>query len=472
MFFMAEDAGLCTHFKYHKHKLVLFLSAMRQHAAQLKKDNDLDYWQLTLQNCELSYEEKLAATLAQHPNIDTLVTYTIEDHFFAERLEQFCEARKLKLIVVNSPGFMASKNNFGQYLQGVKKPLMHSFYIQQRKRFGLLVDAHQKPLHGQWSFDADNRKKLPKGIIIPRVKPIVLNEVTRQVIALVNHLFNDHPGSTDNFNWATNRAEALTCLDQFLKERFELFGPYEDAISQQQTFLFHSVLSPYINMGLLQPHEVVNAAVSYAQQQNTHYPSVEGFVRQIIGWREFMRGMYHHYPNELQQNHFNHTRHLKPCWYNGTTGIPPLDDSIKKANTNAYTHHIERLMVIGNIMLLCQVHPDHAYRWFMEMYIDSSDWVMVPNVYGMSQFADGGLFATKPYIAGSAYMLKMSNYSKKGDWPDIVNGLYWKFINDHYNTFAANPRMAMMAKTLDKMAAEKKERLFILASQFINRVTA
>ncbi|MEM9328729.1 MAG: FAD-binding domain-containing protein, partial [Bacteroidota bacterium] len=259
--------------------------------------------------------------------------------------------------------------------------------------------------------------------------------------------------------------------DLFLKERFDQFGPYEDAIDQQGVFLFHSVLSPYMNMGLLTPEEVVQRALAHYQQQKTHFASVEGFVRQIIGWREFLRGIYHQYHDDLYANFFRHERRMKDCWYEGTTGIPPLDDSIHKAQNYGYTHHIERLMVLGNIMLLCELHPDEVYRWFMEMYVDSADWVMAPNVYGMSQFADGGIFATKPYIGGSNYILKMSNYSKKGDWPDTINGLYWRFIDRNRELFSKNPRMSMMTRTLDKMNSEKKEKIFGLAEAFIDKVS-
>ncbi len=471
LFFMAEDAGLCTHYKYHKHKLVLFLSAMRSHADAIEQIHAITYHPLSETSLPLSFEDKLQNALEEHPEIDEIVTYDIEDHFFAKRIASFCQEARVQLTIIDSPAFITSKKAFKRYNERVKKPFMHTFYQQQRKELNLLMeDDGLSPLHGSWSFDEENRKKLPKGIQIPVQPSTTTTAHTAEVMKLVNELFSDHPGSTENFQWATTRAQVLQLLDDFLQHRFQNFGPYEDAISSKETFVFHSILSPYINMGLLTPDEVVDAALQHYHSHDTHFPSVEGFVRQIIGWREFMRGIYHEYDDQLNINHFDHHRRMKSCWYDGTTGVPPLDDAIKKANTHGYTHHIERLMVLGNIMLLCELDPDEVYKWFMEMYVDSSDWVMAPNVYGMSQFADGGIFATKPYIGGANYIKKMSDYGK-GDWEDVVNGLYWRFIEVNIDTFAANQRMSMMVATLRKMNPDKKAKIFKAANEFIDRVT-
>ncbi len=468
LFFMAEDAGLCTHFKYHKHKLVLFLSAMRSHADALSEKHKLVYHRLSAQNRDQSYEEKLEHTLEQYSSLKKLVTYDIEDAFMDQRIRQFCKKHKLELEVVDSPGFVTSKKDFDNYLKAHKKPFMQTFYKEQRKKLGLLLTSSGEPLKGKWSFDAENRQKLPKNINIPDRVQSALTDHDQEVIKLVNQLFADHPGETENFNWSTTRRSALQRVNTFLKERFEDFGPYEDAIDKDEAFLFHSVLSPYLNMGLITPDELTDRIIEYYRENNTHYPSVEGIVRQIIGWREFMRGIYHNF--ELDKNYFHHQRKMKDCWYEGSTGIPPLDDSIRKVQKHAYTHHIERLMILGNIMLTTGLHPQEVYKWFMEMYIDSADWVMAPNVFGMSQFAEGGIFATKPYIGGSNYILKMSNY-QKGDWCDVVDGLYWRFIDRKRKTFAKNQRMSMMVSSLDKMNADRKERIFKAAEEWIEKVS-
>lgn len=469
LFFMAEDTGLCTHFRYHKHKLVLFLSAMRSHQLQIERSHPVAYWELNADNQSLSYEDKLKKTLDEHDTIEELVTYDIEDKFFDQQLRKFARDQHVLLTIVPSQGFLTPRDEFQEYVDSTKKPFMAKFYQQQRRKLNALVTENGEPLHGKWSFDEDNRQKLPKDISIPELPSANVNQHTEAVMNLVNELFPDHPGHTDNFYWATTRESALKLADQFFEERFNNFGPYEDAIDSEEVHIFHSVLSPYINMGLLTPEELLDKALDAAQEHNIHYPSVEGYVRQIIGWREFMRGMYH--THDLEGNHFSFKRKMKACWYDGTTGIPPLDDSIKKANEYAYVHHIERLMILGNIMLLSELDPDEVYKWFMELFIDSADWVMVPNVYGMSQFADGGTFATKPYIGGSNYIAKMSNYKKSKEWSDVVDGLYWRFIDRQRNLFGKNPRMAMMTSTFDKMNADKKERILGAAEEFLERVT-
>ncbi len=465
LLFMAEDFQLCTHYKYHKHKLVLFLSAMRQHADKLGKRHSVKYHKLTEAD-RTGYIDKLRSTLKEH-KIDKITTYEISDRYFQDQLTNLVDELNISWDVVATPGFLFPAEDFKKYRDQVKKPFMHTYYQRQRKKLDVLMEG-EKPVGGKWSFDDENRKKLPKGIDIPKQPQFTPGKVVKEVMELVEHLFADHPGNSSNFGWATTRGEALTVLDHFFEVKFESFGPYEDAIHSGEAFIFHSTISPYLNCGLLTPAEVLEKAREYYLNKEIHYPSVEGFVRQIMGWREFLRGMY--LTEDMQKNHFNHTRKLTDDWWEATTGIPPVDDTIKKAIDHGYTHHIERLMVMGNMMLLCEIHPDEVYRWFMEMYIDSAEWVMVPNVYGMSQFADGGSFATKPYIGGSNYILKMSNY-KKGEWCDIWNGLYWRFIDVNKETFAKNQRMSMMVRTLEKMADDKKEALFHKAEDFIDKVT-
>lgn len=468
LFFMAEDFGLCTHYRFHQQKLVLFLSAMRQHAVALGQKYAVHYRKLSTAKDDPSFEEKLQQCLAQNPAVEELVTYRIDDAFMAQRIRKFCSQQGLSFQEVENPKFLFPLADFDHYLQENNKPFLHTYYQRQRKALQMLVDTQGNPRHGKWSFDAENRKKLPQKATPPAILRSTLNATDEEVIDLVKKTFPDHPGKAEDFAWATTRTKALHQLDDFLQQRFATFGPYEDAFESDQVFLYHSALSPYLNIGLLTPAEVLEKALQYAENNEVPYPSLEGFVRQVIGWREFLRGMYHRY--ELEGNHFGLERKLTPAWYEGTTGIAPLDDTILKAQKHAYTHHIERLMVAGNIMLMAGLHPEEAYRWFMEMYIDSADWVMVPNVYGMSQFADGGTFATKPYISGSNYLRKMSHYPR-GDWCDVVDGLYWRFIQQKRNTFGGNARMGMMLAMLDKMDKQKKQRIFSAAENWIEKNT-
>ena len=254
---------------------------------------------------------------------------------------------------------------------------------------------------------------------------------------------------------------------QFFKERFHDFGAYEDAIVAKEGILNHSVLSPLINAGLLSPKYIVSEAVAYSEKNGIPINSIEGFVRQIIGWREFIRGIYETRGRiERTKNFWGFTRKIPSSFYTGTTGIEPIDNVIKKVLETGYCHHIERLMVLGNFMILCEFDPDEVYRWFMELFIDAYDWVMVPNVYGMSQFSDGGIFATKPYISGSNYLKKMSD-CKNGAWQEIWDSLFWRFMNVHRDFFQQNPRLSMLLRTFDRFDAEKQRRLMDGAEEYL-----
>ena len=265
--------------------------------------------------------------------------------------------------------------------------------------------------------------------------------------------------------------DAEIWLQQFLETRFHEFGPYEDAIVQNELFLNHSVLTPMLNVGLLTPHQVISKTMDFAKANDVPLNSLEGFIRQIIGWREFMRGMYVVKGSEQRTtNYWGFTRKIPASFYDGTTGIPPIDITIKKTLETGYCHHIERLMVLGNFMVLCEFDPDEVYRWFMELFIDAYDWVMVPNVYGMSQFADGGLLSTKPYISGSNYLMKMSDY-QKGEWQQSWDALFWRFMNTHRDFFLSNPRLGMLIRTYDKFDATKKKEIDIRANEFIESLT-
>ena len=245
------------------------------------------------------------------------------------------------------------------------------------------------------------------------------------------------------------------------------FGSYEDAIVAEYSILNHSVLTPMLNTGLITPQEIIDACLQYAEENDVPINSTEGFIRQIVGWREFIRGVYEVKGTEERTTNFwKFKRKIPPSFYNGTTGILPIDQTIKKILQTGYCHHIERLMVLGNFMLLCEFDPDEVYKWFMELFIDAYDWVMVPNVYGMSQFADGGLMATKPYISGSNYLMKMSNY-KKGEWQATWDGLFWRFMHTHREFFLSNPRLGMLVRMYDKMPIKKQNEHLANADKFL-----
>lgn len=465
---MIESKDLSTHFKYHKHKIMLFLSAMRTHADSLKaKGINLIYEKIEDKE-NYTFFEKLQNCLISNPAIKEIETYDIEDKFFENLFVEFAKKNNIKLTIKNSPNFLTTKDEFRKYKESRKRLFMHEFYIWQRKRLNILMDNEGKPIGSKISFDEQNRKPLPKNITIPKKPQFPKTEKTKELEKIINKIFNEHSGDLNDFYLPTTRQDALIHLNNFLKYKFENFGTYEDAIESYDAFLFHSVLSPIINIGLLTPKEVIEKALYYYQENNISINNVEGFIRQIIGWREFIRGVYN--TENFNLNFFNHKRHMKEEFFISKTGLVPWDFSHRKVKKYAYTHHIERLMCLGNVLMLCEISPNEVYKYFMEYFVDSSDWVMIPNVFGMSQFADGGIFATKPYICSSNYLMKMSNYPK-GEWQEILDGLYWRFIDKKRDFFKTNPRMAMMVKMYDKMDKTKKERLSKRAEDFLNRMT-
>ena len=465
-FFMAEDYDLCTYFKFHKHKLIFYLSAMREYKdALIKNKYKCTYCKLDGQKINHKYEDKLELFINKN-KIKKLKIFEIPDSFFRNRIINFCKKKNIDLEIIQSPMFMSDRALLKEYFEKNKKPFLNNFYKLQRINQNILI-KNNLPTGGKWSFDEDNRKKLPKNIQIPPIKLPSENKNIKDVKILIDEKFKNHPGDTSGFLIPTNRETALNWLQSFFKDRFKNFGDYEDALTTESNLVFHSLLSPLLNIGLLVPSEVIQEALKYHKKNKIPLNSFEGFIRQILGWREFIKGTYDKYENQMVKGNFwNHKRKLTSSWYTGTTGIDPLDHFIKEVNACGYTHHIPRLMVISNIMNLAGIHPKEIYRWFMEMFVDSSDWVMVPNVFSMGTFSDGGIFATKPYICGSNYILKMSNF-KKGEWCDIVDGLYWSFIERNMSEIKKNYRMSMMANAYKKISEERKKTIFTKANKFI-----
>ena len=466
--FMAEDMGLCTYERHHQQKIVLFLAAMRAYADELRDAGFTVLYEALDPADPRTYENKLAAAI-ESTGASKLVHFEVEDKPMEQRLIEFAAASGLSRTELASPMFLCSRCEFERYLGERSRLQMGDFYRQQRIRLDVLVDKAGRPSGGRWSFDADNRKKLPKKIELPKVPWAEVDDRVQEVIALVEDQFAAHPGNAAEFCWPTTRQLARDWLHQFIDERLANFGPYEDALTTRSETVFHSALSSCLNIGLLTPDEVLAEVLDRAE--DAPLQSIEGFVRQLIGWREFVRGVYRHFSDRQDSaNFWSHERELADSWYDATTGIPPLDDTIQTALRRGWTHHIPRLMVLGNLMTLCEIRPQSAHRWFMEMYVDSSEWVMGPNVYGMGLFSDGGVFATKPYICGSNYLLKMSDYAR-GEWCDVVDGLYWRFIGKHREFFASNPRLAIMVRALDRIDAARRERISAAARQFIDTHT-
>ncbi len=466
--FMCEDSGLCTYEKHHKSKIALFFNAMRSFRDSLEAANiDCIYYDFN-NKFEDSYIKKLSSEIKDN-NFSCIRFFEIEDKPFENEIMQMISDLDIKCEVLNTPMFLDSRESFKDFVGDKKFLLQANYYKKARKEMDILIE-NDKPVGGKWSFDDENRKKLPKDYLIPKLPVIKERDDFEEISNFINTEFNDHPGSINNiFPYTTE--QALDWLDTFFEERFKDFGPYEDAIFMGEHFQLHSALSSSMNLGIITPQQIITKAKDYAEANDIPLNSLEGFVRQIIGWREFIRGIYQNFSEKMiNSNYWNHNRKLSEAWYSGDTGIEPLDDAIKGALEFGYTHHINRLMVLASIMNMSRIHPSEIYKWFMEMFVDSSEWVMVPNVFGMGTFADGGIFATKPYISGSSYILRMSNF-KKGDWCEIVDGLYWKFIEDNKEFFAKNPRLSLMIRALEKLDQERKLRIFKAAEIFIEEKT-
>lgn len=469
---MREDWELCTRVRHHQQKITLFLSAMRHYRDDLIQCGRKVHYQ----ELEPEPKESFLDALISHmkaEKMSNLHAFVPADRYFRDELKECATRAGITLHEHDNPAFLTSRETWDTYRKRQKRLLMGDFYVTRRKQMGLLLDEANEPEGGRWSFDEDNRKPMPKRVTVPSVRWPEPSDHVQAVQKLVKQHFSDHPGDADDFQWPVTRRQVLAFLDRFLQERLDDFGPYEDSISRDEPFLWHSMLSPYMNMGLILPGEVVDAVIkAYRERGDVKLQSVEGIVRQIIGWREFIKKVDEEYGDNQRdtQNVLGHDRRLGKAWWEGTTGLPPLDIATQRARRYGWCHHIERLMVIGAPMLMAGVHPREAYCFFMEMFIDSADWVMAPNVYGMSQFSDGGFFATKPYVSGSSYVLKMSDY-ERGDWCDIWDGLYWGFIDRHREMLTGNARMGQMVRGFDRLKPERREKILTAAENWIDEVT-
>ncbi len=468
--YVIEENLFFNQFAFHQQKIIFHRASMQYYKNYLET-NGFKVEYIEAKN-PLSKIDKLIDFLAQK-GIQEIHISEIFDEWINRSIQKSVQQNKLQLITHPAQDFILNSQEVNAYFEEGKRYFQTDFYVFFRKKYKVLVDENTKPLGGKWTFDGENRKKIPKNAWIPLTPNILPNQWVVEAKKYQSTHFPNNLGTANDFNFAVTHAQAEAQMLLFFKERFADFGDYEDAIISNQTFLFHSVLSPYLNCGLLSPRFLLEEAIKYAQKNEIPLNSLEGFVRQIMGWREFIKVVYQRKGNfQRTYNYWGFNRSIPKSFYDGTTGIAPLDHSIKKVLKHAYNHHIERLMILGNFMLLCEFNPDEVYQWFMEMYIDAYDWVMVPNVYGMTQFADGGLMTSKPYISGSNYLIKMSNYDKNAPWCKIWDGLFWRFMHVHRDFFMKNPRLGMLVKTFDKMAEDKKQAHLQIAQNFLDSLDA
>ncbi len=453
--------------RMHKQKLWLHRASMtRYHQNLVARGINAEIYR---------YEKRTDACLRMFQKlakdkVDHAVIVDPVDYIAQQRLNRAANDVGIALEICPSPGFLNTPAENTDWVNSRKRWLMADFYKSQRRRLAILMDGEQ-PIADQWSFDADNRKRVPKTLLneLPVIDWPAPDAIDQSAKISVLAEFPTALGALEKLYYPTSHLSAAAWLQQFLERRFDRFGDFEDAIVEGESWLWHAVLTPILNIGLLTPKQVLETTLAFAQIRNVPLNSVEGFVRQIIGWREFMRVTYENLGvNMRNSNHWNHRHMLPTSFYNATTGIDPVDETITRILQTGYCHHIERLMVLGGFMFLCEIDPNEVYRWFMEMFVDSYDWVMVPNVYAMSQHADGGLITTKPYFSGSNYIRKMSHWGK-GPWADVWDGLYWRFIFKHQDDLVRNPRWSMMCRAAKRMEPERKAKHLSNAEDFLDQ---
>lgn len=466
--YLVEEWLFFKQYNFHQQKLVLHRATMKFYADWLQQSGyQVTYIDSTVQENDC---RQLVAGLAKK-GITGIHMASVTDNWLFKRMQQACSSNNIQLHLYDGPDFLNSMPAANAYFSTKKNYFQTDFYIWQRKQRNILLEKDGKPAGGKWTFDADNRQRFPKKEKAPVLELPAANAYLEEARQYVKQHFSANYGSANSpCLFAVTFDDAEKWLDDFLQDRFLKFGLYEDAIVANEHVLHHSVLSPMLNTGLLQPQQIIDKAIAAAGKYNIPLNDAEGFIRQIMGWREFIRIVYEREGSKQRTaNYWKFKRKIPASFWTGETGIAPIDVTIKKVLQTGYCHHIERLMVLGNFMLLCEFDPDEVYRWFMELFIDAYDWVMVPNVYGMTQFADGGLMTTKPYISGSNYIMKMSDYAK-GDWQAVWDGLFWRFMHVHRSFFLQNPRLGMLIHTFDKMPTEKQQTHLTTAEQFLQEL--
>ena len=474
---MAEVWNEATYVKHHKKKIALLFSAMRHFALELKT---LGYQvrYITLDDAENTQAlfSEVERTIEKYPLTQLIVTEPGEYRLLSE-MKQWQQRLDIEVSIVPDDRFMASTEEFADWAEGRKQLRMEYFYREMRKKYKVLMDG-DKPTGGKWNYDKQNRQTIPSGTVIPGNTGFIPDIITDNVLTLVDQRFEDHFGDLMPFAFAVTRQQALQVLEAFVVERLPLFGDYQDAMVQGEPWLYHSHISFYLNCGLLMPDEVIYQAEAAYHSGCAPLNAVEGFIRQILGWREYVRGLYWlKMPAFKQDNYLNATRRLPEFFWSANTQMNCLHQCIKETKENAYAHHIQRLMVLGNFALLAGLHPDDVNEWYLIVYADAYEWVELPNVSGMILFADGGVLASKPYIASGAYINKMSDYcqhchykvsEKQGERACPFNYLYWDFLDRHREKLQTNPRLGMPYRTLNNMSDEKLTQVRSDSARFLN----
>ncbi len=476
---MAEVEDELTYVKHHRQKIVLVLAAMRHFAKALTDDGaNVDYVRLNDEDNSGSFTGEIERALERHEVDEIIVTRPGEWRVW-EMVRTWQEKFELPVEIRGDDRFFCSVAEFADWAEGRKALRMEYFYRQMRRKTGMLMHDG-KPAGGKWNYDAENRQALPDDIDLPRRRRFKPDQATREVIALIEKRCQDHVGALEPFGWAVTRADALTALEHFIEDCLPDFGAYQDAMKAGEDLLFHALISPYLNLGLLLPREVCEAALEAYERDAAPLAAVEGFVRQILGWREYVRGIYWtKMPEYAETNYLSAERDLPDFYWTGETELNCLREAIGGTLRNAYAHHIQRLMITGNFALLAGLDPAQVNEWYLIVYVDAFEWVELPNTHGMALHADGGVLGSKPYAASGAYIDRMSDYCRGCRYDPKVklgaeacpfNYLYWHFLIENEDSLADNPRMAMPYRTLERMSQERRTRIVADAREFLGRL--
>lgn len=473
---MVEVMEEASYVRHHKQKIALLFAAMRHFAQGLRAEGiKVDYVRLDDPANTRSFTGELRRALLRH-RVDAVFVTEPGEWRVWQMMQDWRETLPVPAHIRADDRFLASRDEFTRWATGRKQYRMEFFYREMRRKTGFLMRGDQ-PEGGQWNFDPENRKSLPKNHKLPKRRRFEPDAITREVLDLVGKRFPDHFGDLEPFGWGVTRADALEALDHFIADCLPRFGDFQDAMKRDEDFLYHAILSPYLNCGLLTAREVCERAEAAYRSGAAPLNAVEGFIRQILGWREFVRGLYwHEMPVYAETNHLDATRPLPWFYWSGETEMRCLSECIRTTRQHAYAHHIQRLMVTGNFALLAGIAPREIEEWYLAVYADAYDWVELPNVHGMVMHADGGLLGSKPYAASGAYINRMSDYCegcaydpaiKLGPKACPFNYLYWNFLVENEDKLAGNPRMAMPYRTLAKMNADQRAAIATEAAVFL-----
>lgn len=476
---MCELFEETTYVKHHRQKLVFILSAMRHFARDLRQQGiQVDYVKLDDPDNTGNFTAEIGRAIQRHNSQRVIVTHPGEWRVL-QQVHQWQHRYAISVEIRDDDRFLSSIEDFARWSQGRKTLRMEFFYRELRRKTGwLMLDG--EPEGGQWNYDVNNRKALPRDTRLPARTCFIADEMTREVQQLVKDRFKDHFGNLDGFAWAVTRQQALQALEHFISDCLPNFGAYQDAMKTDGHLLFHALLSPYLNVGLLLPREVCAAALSAYALEQASLSSVEGFIRQILGWREFIHGIYWvNMPDYADSNFLQANRPLPAFFWTTETPMFCLQQCLQATYQHAYAHHIQRLMVIGNFALLAGLNPAEVEAWYLAVFTDAFEWVELPNTHGMVLHADNGLLGSKPYAASGAYINRMSDYckncvydvkKKQGEQACPFNYLYWDFIMRNAEHFQQNPRMAMPYHNLAKKTAEEREQITKDATKYLQQL--